>query len=397
MPCWHRSSSDGAAVASRPASVSELYLGLISGTSLDGVDAALVAIDHGRPRLSASLSLPYPDGLLRDVKRAANPAESLTADDFGVLDTRLGEHFARAALDLLGQANVKPAQVTAIGSHGQTVAHEADGPHPYSVQLGDPNRVAEATGIDTVADFRRRDLAAGGQGAPLMPGFHETVFRRDGRDTAVLNLGGIANLTLLPADPDGPIVGFDTGPANCLLDLWARRCLGRDYDEDGGLARRGTPDGELLVAMLADPFFHQPPPKSTGTQHFSEAWLDRALGRRQRKHEDVAATLTELTAVTVHDALEDAAFEPTDLLCCGGGAHNRFLLERLISYLPDTAVTTTETAGIPPDWVEAMGFAWLARETLAGRPGNRHTVTGANGPRVLGGLYPGGCRQPPGR
>jgi anhydro-N-acetylmuramic acid kinase len=372
--------------------VSELYLGLISGTSLDGVDAALVAFEDGRPRLSASLSLPYPDELLRDVKRAANPGESFTADHFGALDARLGDHFARAALDLIDQAKAQPDKVVAIGSHGQTVAHDADAPHPYSLQLGDPSRIAEGTGIDTVADFRRRDLAAGGQGAPLMPGFHETAFRRDGRDTAVLNLGGIANLTLLPGDPKGPTVGFDTGPANCFLDLWARRCLGRNYDDDGALARSGKPDGDLLATMLSDGFFHRPPPKSTGTQHFSEAWLDRALGRRQRKHEDVAATLTELTAVTVRDALAAAAFHPTDLLCCGGGAHNRFLLERLAAYLPDTTVASTEVAGIPPDWVEAMGFGWLARETLAGRPGNRCTVTGATGPRVLGALYPGGCR-----
>lgn len=372
--------------------MSELYLGLISGTSLDGVDAALVAFEDGRPRLSASLGLPYPEELLRDVQRAADPAESLTADQIGALDARIGDHFARAALDLLGRAGVTPAEVTAIGSHGQTVAHEAGGPHPYSVQLGDPNRVAEATGIDTVADFRRRDLAAGGQGAPLMPGFHETIFRLEGRDTAVLNLGGIANLTLLPGDAERHTIGFDTGPANCLLDLWARRCLGRGYDEDGALARRGKPDDDLLASMLSDRFFHRPPPKSTGTQHFGEAWLDRALGRQQRRPEDVAATLTDLTAVTVRDALADAGSRPAQLLCCGGGAHNRFLLERLAAHLPDTTVATTEAAGIPPDWVEAMGFAWLARETLAGRPGNRYTVTGAAGPRVLGALYPGGCR-----
>lgn len=273
------------------------------------------------------------------------------------------------------------------------MAHDAGADFPYSVQLGDPNRVAERTGIATVADFRRRDLAAGGQGAPLMPAFHEAVFRHPGCDTAVLNLGGIANLTLLPGEADRAVSGFDTGPANCLLDRWARRCLGRERDEDGALARRGSPDADLLEAMHSDPYFRQEPPKSTGTQHFGGAWLDRMLGSRERAPEDVAATLTDLTAVTVRDALALADFHASRVLCCGGGAHNRFLVERLAAHLPEATVTTTDSAGVPPDWVEAMGFAWLARETLAGRPGNRPTVTGAAAPRVLGALYPAGGRE----
>lgn len=370
--------------------MSERYLGLISGTSLDGVDAALAVFDEGQPRLEANLSLPYPDDLLHEVKRAADPAARLTAGQFGALDARLGEHFANAACDLIQQAGLSAGDVKAIGSHGQTVAHDADTPFGYSVQLGDPNRIAERTGIVTVADFRRRDIAAGGQGAPLMPAFHEAIFRREDQDTAVLNLGGIANLTLLPGETDRRITGFDTGPANCLLDIWARRHLGRPYDADGELARRGSRDERLLRAMLDDPFFRRDPPKSTGTQYFSEAWLEEKLGARERRPEDVAATLAELTAVTVATALDRAPFRPAAVICCGGGARNGFLLQRLAARLAEIALESSETRGLPPDWVEAVGFAWLARETLAGRAGNRHGVTGATGPRVLGAIYPGG-------
>ncbi len=367
----------------------ELYLGLISGTSLDGVDAALAAFGDAGPEFRASLSLAYTEDLLRAVRRASTPAISLTADEFGALDARLGEHFARAALDLLEKAGVSPREVRAIGSHGQTVAHDAGAPHGYSVQLGDPNRVAERTGITTVADFRRRDLAAGGQGAPLMPAFHEALFGRHGNDTAVLNLGGIANLTLLPGEPGTAVTGFDTGPANCLLDAWARRHLGRSYDEDGALASRGIWDQDLLDKLLGDPYFRSDPPKSTGTQYFSEAWLDDRLGTRQWRPEDVAATLVELTAVSVSDALDREGFRPTAVICCGGGARNAFLLERLADRLAGIPVETSEQHGLPPEWVEAVGFGWLARETLAGRPGNLPTVTGASGPRVLGAIHPG--------
>lgn len=368
--------------------MSGFYLGLISGTSLDGVDAVLVEFEDG-PRVREASRLPYPPELLDTLRSAADPATRLSAGQLGELDARLGEHFAHAAFELLDRAGVTPADVRAIGTHGQTLAHEAGGPHPYSVQMGDPNRVAERTGITTVADFRRRDMAAGGQGAPLMPAFHEHAFRRADRDTAVLNLGGIANLTLLPADPQAAITGFDTGPANCLLDLWARRHLGADYDRDGEWARRGTLDRELLDTMLTDDFFRRAPPKSTGTQYFGATWLDGALGERERRPEDVAATLTELTVATIADGLDRATFRPDRLLCCGGGAHNAFLRERLAGRLPDAEVSSTASRGLPPDWVEAAGFAWLARETLAGRPGNRPTVTGAAGPRVLGAVYPG--------
>lgn len=367
--------------------MSELYLGLISGTSLDGVDAALADFTDGRPSLAGSFSLPYPDDLLTRVRRAADPAGRLTAGEYGALDARLGEHFAQAALALIEQAGIAPEAVRAIGSHGQTVAHDPDGPEPYSVQLADPNRIAERTGILTVADFRRRDIAAGGQGAPLMCALHDAFFRRGNRDTAVLNLGGIANLTLLPADPGAPATGFDSGPANCLLDAWARRHTAEPFDRDGALAAGGTLDRELLAAMLADPYLRRDPPKTTGTQYFSEAWLDAHLGGKQRRPADVAATLAELTAASVAEALTRVPFTPEELVCCGGGARNPYLMERLAATLPSSAVTTTEALGLPPEWVEAVGFAWLARQTLAGRAGNLPSVTHAAGPRVLGAIH----------
>lgn len=370
--------------------MSRYRVGLISGTSLDGVDAALAEFSDGGFRLEAGLSLPYPDDLLAAVRRAADPARALNADAMGSLDARLGEHFAAAALALLDKAATGTSEVSAIGSHGQTVAHDADADCPYSVQLADPNRIAERTGITTVADFRRRDIAAGGQGAPLMSAFHEYAFRREGVDTAVLNLGGIANLTLLPGAPDRAVTGFDTGPANCLLDAWARRHLEQPFDENGAMAASGRVDGDLLKAFLADEFFRREPPKSTGTQHFSDAWLGGRLGHREGPPEDVAATLVELTAASVAEALDQAGFRPAALVCCGGGARNGFLLERIAARLDGAAVTTSDESGLPPEWVEATGFAWLAGETLAGRPGNRHMVTGAVGPRVLGAVYAAG-------
>lgn len=367
--------------------MSELFIGLISGTSLDGADAALVAFDDGRVELRATQSLPYPANLLQSVRRAADPHERLSADEFGELDARLGEHFAVAAGALLKHAGVSSSGVTALGSHGQTVAHDAT--RGYSVQLGDPNRIAETTGITTVADFRRRDIAAGGHGAPLMSAFHDAVFRSQGRDMAVLNLGGIANLTLLPGDEETPVTGFDTGPANCLLDTWTRRRLGRDYDEDGAWAATGSADPVLLRKMLDDPYFLLAPPKSTGTQYFGEQWLDRMLDGAEPEAADVAATLVALTVESVAEALDRAGFRPETLVCCGGGARNGLLLERLRERLEGPRVSTSESHGLAPEWVEAAGFAWLARETLAGRPDNLPSVTGAAGPRVLGAVYPG--------
>lgn len=370
--------------------MSELYIGLISGTSMDGADAALVDFSGDTPRLVHAVSGPYDPELLDALRRLARSGHEFSADFLAATDAALGEHFAVAALRLLEEAGVSTDDVAAIGSHGQTVAHDPSRrPHGFTLQIGDPSRIAERTGITTVADFRRRDVAAGGQGAPLMTAFHAAYLRDRQQNVAVLNLGGIANLTLLPGETDADVTGFDTGPGNCLLDAWARRHLDQDYDHSGDWAASGRVDASLLERLLLDPYFAQVPPKSTGTQHFGEAWLERRLGDAPIEPTDVAATLVALTARSVAMALRETGFTPDRLLVCGGGVHNATLMDRLRMELPGTEVVSTESAGIHPDWMEAIGFAWLAKETLAGRPGSLHTVTGAAGDRVLGAVYPG--------
>ena len=260
-----------------------------------------------------------------------------------------------------------------------------DGRDPFTLQIGDGNLIAERTGIVTVADFRRRDVAAGGHGAPLLPALHAALLQVPDEARAVLNLGGIANLTLLPVH--GDVRGFDTGPANALLDAWCERHTGAAFDADGAFAARGTVDAGLLATLRADAWFALPPPKSTGREQFHLDWLQARLGDATRRAEDVQATLLELTAATVADALRAAQPDTTRLLVCGGGVHNPVLLRRLAAQLPGLAVDSTAAHGVDPDFVEAMGFAWLARQTLAGRAGNLPAVTGARGPRVLGAVY----------
>lgn len=369
-----------------PRPESNLYLGLISGTSADGVDAALVQFDP-EPATIATRTFPYPGDLREAVLRLSQASGEISLDELGELDARLGECFAEAALALLAEAGVEPAAVRAIGSHGQTLRHRPDAAWPFTWQLGDAHRIAERTGIDTVADFRRRDLAAGGQGAPLMPAFHAAIAHHAGEERAVLNLGGIANLTLLPAR--GPVRGFDTGPGNGLLDAWAAACLGRPFDAQGAFAASGRVDPTLLARLLDDPYFDRPAPKSTGREYFNLAWLRPRLAGRRCGDADVQASLCALTAETIAAALRREQPRTGRLLVCGGGVHNAALLDAIATRLPDVAVESTAAHGIDPDFVEAAGFAWLARETLSGRAGNLPAATGARGARVLGAIHPG--------
>ena len=371
---------------SQPAVDGGLFLGLISGTSVDGIDAALVAFDPA-PRVVFGRTYPLGAGLAQDVLRRSQMDAETSLDDVARLDTRLGQAFARAALDALADSGVPAAQVVAIGSHGRTLRHDPRGPTPFSQQLGDPNVIAETTGITTVADFRRRDVAAGGQGAPLMPAFHAAVMHSPDEDRAILNLGGIANLTLLPRR--GDVRGFDTGPANGLMDAWCLRHRSLPYDRDGAFGREGRVDEALLARLLAEPWFALPPPKSTGRDQFQLAWLQARLDGNALEPADVQATLCELSAATVADALRSTLPGAGRLLVCGGGVHNPLLMERLAARLPGVAVASTASIGLDPDFIEAAGFAWLARETLAGRPGNLPSVTGARGPRVLGAIHLG--------
>ena len=316
----------------------------------------------------------------------AKGADTVSLDALGALDATVALAFADAALALLQDAGVPRGRVRAIGSHGQTIRHRPQADPPFTWQLGDGNVIAERSGIDTVADFRRRDVAAGGQGAPLMPAFHAALLGSPQEDRAVLNLGGIANFTLLPVG--GEVRGFDTGPANALMDAWCERHTGRAYDADGAFAASGQVDAALLARLLADPWFALPPPKSTGREHFHLDWLQARMGETVLPPADVQATLLDLTARTVADALQMTQPDTRRVLVCGGGVRNAVLMARLAAYLPQAIVESTAMHGLEPDYVEAMGFAWLARETLAGRPGNLPAVTGASGRRILGTVFP---------
>lgn len=359
------------------------YLGLISGTSADGIDAALVRF---APRLEvlASRTFAYPDDLRLRVLALARSRAEITVDALGQLDHEIGERFAAAASTLLRDAGVASADVAAIGSHGQTICHRPHGPLPFTLQLGDPNVIAERTGIVTVADFRRADIAAGGEGAPLLPALHAAVLADAAAPRAVLNLGGIANLTVLV--PGEPVTGFDSGPANCLLDAWSLRVRGTSRDDDGAWARSGQPDGTLLARLLEDPYFAMPPPKSTGREHFNLDWLDASLSAGLDAA-DVQATLLQLSARSIADALRGHAPSVREVYACGGGVHNGALMAALRVALPDVKIDTTAALGLDPDFVEAVGFAWLARARLENAPGNLPSVTGARGQRVLGGVY----------
>lgn len=363
------------------AASASLYLGLISGTSADGIDVALARFAP-RFELLGAQSFAYPSALRERVLHAAEPARPLDLDDYGSLDVEIGAAFAAAALALLDAHGVAPEEVAAIGSHGQTVRHRPAGAAPFSLQIGDPSVIAERSGILTVADFRRADLAAGGQGAPLLPALHAALFADPQIPRAVLNLGGIANVSLLI--PGRAVLGFDTGPANCLLDAWTTRHLGAARDEGGAWASSGRVAPDLLEALLADPFFAAPAPKSSGREYFQLAWLERRLVR-ELAPADVQATLLALSVRSIVAALE--ASGAAELYCCGGGAHNRALMAALTAALPGMRVTTTAALGLDPDFVEAVGFAWLAQARLSGQAGNLPSVTGARGPRLLGAIY----------
>lgn len=366
------------------------YIGLMSGTSLDGIDAVHVAIDGASIAHLAARTAPIPPEIRQQILELIASAHAANLDRLGMLDTQIGELFARTALELLAATGKTPDMIHAIGSHGQTLWHRPDLTHPFTLQIGDPNRIAEITGITTVADFRRRDMAAGGQGAPLVPAFHRTCLHSTNEDRVVLNLGGMANISLLPGDTESDTLGYDTGPGNVLLDLHAHRHLGQPYDRDGQWGASGSVDPNLLAHMLADPYFAAPPPKSTGREYFNEAWLEKHLdSHAELAPADIQATLTELTARSVVDAVRAHGARCDRMLVCGGGVHNRRLMERLSALLAPSVVESTEACGIAPDWVEATAFAWLAERTLSGLPGNLPSVTGARHPVILGAIYPG--------
>lgn len=359
---------------------------------MDAVDAALLDLEPDRFRLVAHHSHPLPAPLRATLARLCRPGAlpEDAIDLLGAADRELGEVFADAALALLARAPVDPREVRAIGSHGQTVRHrppDGERRHPFSLQIGDPHVIAARTGIVTVADFRRRDLAMGGQGAPLVPPFHRAAFHAPHLGRAIINVGGIANLTLLA--PDGSVSGCDIGPGNCLLDGWIQRHQGLAYDDGGRWAAAHAPHPELLQRLLRHPFLALPSPKSTGREEFHLGWLDDQLAQGAALSPGrVQATLLELTASAIAAAVRAQHPAVAEVYVCGGGAHNSALLERLRALLRPLPVATTAGLGLDPDWVEAAAFAWLARQTLLGQPGNLPAVTGARCPVVLGAIHP---------
>ena len=371
--------------------MSERFIGLMSGTSLDAIDVALVEFESHYPKLIASHSQALP-AELRDTLLSLNRSRAGEIKRMAIADVQWAQQAADAVNKLLSQTSLTANDISAIGSHGQTIRHAPNNETPYTLQIGDPNTLAELTGITTVADFRRRDLAAGGQGAPLMPSFHNAMLRVNDETRVVVNIGGMANITVLPADPDEDVIGFDTGPGNVLMDAYIQTCLRKDYDEGGQWAASGAVNNDLLTRLRRDKFFKLPPPKSTGRELFNLRWLERHLKRIKkrivRKH--VQASLCELTAVSISEAIQEYAAEAKSIIICGGGVHNTALMFRLQCLLEHQQIRSSEDYGIDPDAMEAIGFAWLAQQTLAIQPGNLPSVTGATHPVVLGGIYPGG-------
>ncbi|MFO1349758.1 MAG: anhydro-N-acetylmuramic acid kinase [Gammaproteobacteria bacterium] len=369
--------------------MTKLFIGLMSGTSVNSVDAVLAEFEQLPPRLIACHEHPIAEPL-REALLAFHRPDVDELDRAAQLDCIVARLFADAVRALLAEAGVAADAVRAIGSHGQTIRHAPQASEPYTVQIGNPSLIAELTGILTVADFRRRDMAAGGQGAPLAPAFHRAFFGGTGEARAVVNIGGIANITLLPADPEVPVSGFDTGPGNALLDAWAKRHLGTRHDHGGQWGAGGRLIPELLERFLDDEYFRRAPPKSTGREVFHADWIQHKLAQwgGQAAAQDVQVTLLALTVRTIADALRQHAPEARRLLVCGGGVHNPALMAALGVELAPLPVEPTAAHGVDPDFMEALGFAWLARQTLQGLPGNAPAVTGAAGPRILGGIYP---------
>jgi anhydro-N-acetylmuramic acid kinase len=367
-----------------------LYLGLISGTSADGIDVALASFAP-RPRLIAGLTYPYPPRIREAILRIAQSDGQIALDELGALDVLIGRSFADAAIELLHQQGVKASRIRALGSHGQTIRHRPlQAGAPYTLQIGDANVIAEQTGILTVADFRRRDVAAGGHGAPLAPVFHAAMLGRSSRARVVLNLGGIANITILSGASKQPIRGFDTGPASCLLDAWTERHLDQPFDVDGAFAASGRVDPTLLARLLDEPYFGTPPPKSTGREVFHLSWLQDHLRGLVLAPRDVQATLLALSAESIAAAIRTHAPGTREVFACGGGVHNPVLMAALNAALSPVPVTSVATVGIDPDFVEAMTFAWLAHQRLENRAvRDVPSVTGASAARVLGGIYCG--------
>ena len=371
-----------------------LYIGLMSGTSLDGVDGLLASIPQdsrsGQITTLASAYIPFSEGLRSDLMALqASSTDEIHREALAA--NAMARHYAQCVMQLLERANIDSSAVRAIGVHGQTIRHRPE--CGYTRQVNNAALLAELTGIDVIADFRSRDIAAGGQGAPLVPAFHQAVFRDAERCRVVVNIGGISNITILPSSEEQPVLGFDTGPGNALMDGWIKQHKDLSYDANGEWAQDGSLLPDLLYALLDEPFFQAAPPKSTGRDLFHYEWLSAKLAAfPQARPVDVQTTLTELTAVTIAEAIRRHAPDAQSVHVCGGGAYNGYLMQRLNNALAERRVAAevdaTDALGVPANHVEALAFAWLASRFMERKAGNLPSATGAKGERILGALYP---------
>ncbi len=367
-------------------SSSEIYIGLMSGTSLDGVDIAIVDFAQDPPTLLHCNSHPY-DQSLRQRIRDITVSGTANLDNLCQLDVELGNTYAQIVNRAIEATKLDSTQIRAVGNHGQTIRHSPDSDLPYTLQIGDPNIIAAKTGITTVADFRRKDMALGGQGAPLAPAFHRFMFSSTNSDRAIINIGGIANITYLPANSASPVIGFDTGPGNTLSDFWINHNQRQTRDDQGRWAQSGNIIDALLDNLLGnEAYFQRALPKTTGTEYFNSDWLLPQLSP-DLAAEDVQATLVELTALTIARGIGQLASTPVECFVCGGGVHNHYLMKRLQLALPDYQILNTDQLGLDPDYVEAVAFAWLARQSMNRQTGNLPTVTKASSETLLGGIY----------
>ncbi len=364
-----------------PSSPPELYIGLMSGTSMDGIDAALVDFSCAQPALIAAHCHAWPDNIRQALITARDLADN-ELDTLSALDEQLATIFADAVSDLLKNTTHQAKDIIAIGNHGQTIRHRPDIAKPFSLQIGNAQKLAALTGIDVISDFRTADIEAGGQGAPLAPAFHQAVFQRDDVNRVIVNIGGIANITALPANQSQTIIGFDCGPGNTLMDAWISQQQQQKYDTDGAFASSGKTDAGLLARLLMDDYFQLSPPKSTGFEYFNLAWLNHFI-EKEMTAADVQSTLCDLTATSIIRAINQYAADSEEIYICGGGVHNKALMRR-IQLLSKCPVATTEKLGVHPDWVEAMAFAWLAYRNIHQQTGNLPAVTGATKAVILG-------------
>ncbi len=365
--------------------MADFYVGLMSGTSMDGIDAVLASFGDASVNIHAVHSEPYPQELQNALFAAIREPLDVALDPSGELDQKVGEAFLRAAHAVIERSGVPGQEVAAIGSHGQTLRHQPNAVEPFSLQVGNASIIAAGTDTTTISNFRAADIAVGGQGAPLVPPFHQWLFGSSDSNRVIANIGGIANITVLPADGDR-VIGFDTGPGNGLMDAWISRHLAKSFDNEGAWAASATVDQSLLGCFRDDPYFSLRPPKSTGFEYFNPGWLQE-FPTDDADAADVQATLCELSAATIAAAIAEHAGDTQEVFVCGGGVHNCELMRRLRDHLPDVSVTSTRGAGLDPDWVEAVAFAWLAMRSLHGQSGNLPSVTGATHKVVLGDIH----------